>query len=185
MLNLPNILTITRILLIPVLIGLFFMETTWGAQAAWLALDFYVIAALTDYLDGFLARKYKKITPLGTFLDPISDKIFVSSMLILLVASGRLPGLWIIAVIIVFAREFLVSGLREFLGPHKVKLPVTMLAKWKTFLQMLSISVLIIGPYISYGLLAGQVLFGLAAFVTVVTGWGYLKTGLDYMKKMP
>ncbi len=183
MINLPTALTIIRILLLPVFIWLFFMERQWGMQTAWLLLQFYILAAVTDFLDGYLARKYNKVTPLGTFLDPISDKIFVATLLVAMVAFGRLEGLWIIPVIIIMAREFLVSGLREYLGPMNVQLPVSKLAKWKTALQMIALGVLIIGPYYPYGLLGGQILLCLAALITVITGWGYLKTGLKHMKK--
>ena len=185
MINLPTILTLARILLLPVFIWLFFMERQWGAQTAYLLLQLYVLAAVTDFLDGYIARKYNKVTPLGTFLDPISDKIFVATLLILMLASGRLEGLWIIPVIIILAREFMVSGLREYLGPLNVKLPVSKLAKWKTAVQMIALGVLIIGPYFPYGLLGGQILLSLAALITVITGWAYLKTGLDHMRKMP
>ena len=145
--NLANILTISRLILLPVLIILFFLEAQWGALAAWLALLVYIIAAITDFYDGYVARKLDQITPFGTFLDPISDKIFVSTMLILLVAFDRITGLWLFLPIAIFAREFLISGLREFLGPKDVKVPVTFLAKWKTATQMLSLGFLIIGPY--------------------------------------
>ena len=139
MLNLPNTLTLVRILLLPVFIWLFFMEPKWGQQTAWLLLQFYFLAAVTDFLDGYLARKYNKVTPLGTFLDPISDKIFVATLLIDLAYSV-------------------------------------------TSVQMIALGVLIIGPYYPYGLLGGQILLYLAALITLITGWGYLKTGLDHMK---
>ena len=185
MLNIPNTLTLSRMLMLPVFIWLFFMEGSWGAQAAWIAFGLYILAALTDFADGYLARKLKQITPLGIFLDPISDKIFVAVLLIALVAFGRLPDLWIIPVLIIMARELLVSGLREFLGPHNVKLPVTNLAKWKTAAQMIALGALIIGPYLPHALFGGQILLCFAAAITALTGWDYLKVTLDHMKKMP
>lgn len=183
MVNIPTILTIGRLLALPVLVALFFTEDAWPL-AIWLNLALYIIAALTDFLDGWWARKFNQITPLGTFLDPISDKIFVGAMLVLLVAFGRLDGLWVVLPIIIMSREFLVSGLREFLGPHNVQMPVTKLAKWKTASQMLAIAILIIAPALPYALIAGQSLLAIAAILTIITGWGYLKVGLDHIRKM-
>ena len=105
--------------------------------------------------------------------------------MILLTAFGRLEGLWLLPVLIIFFREFLISGLREFLGPHDVKMPVTQLAKWKTTFQMLSLGFLILGPAVPYVLSIGQWLLLLAALLTLITGWGYMKAGMDVIKKMP
>ncbi|MCD8497766.1 MAG: CDP-diacylglycerol--glycerol-3-phosphate 3-phosphatidyltransferase [Alphaproteobacteria bacterium] len=180
--NIPNALTVLRILLIVPMTALFFFETTAGGWVIWLNFGLYVIAAITDFLDGWLARKYKITSPFGTFLDPISDKILVGCLLVLLVAFGRLEGLWLIAVLAIMTREFLISGLREYLGPHNVKMPVTKLAKWKTATQMLALGLLIIGPVLPYTLLAGQILLCVAALITAITGWGYLKAGLAHMR---
>ena len=184
MLNVPNSLTILRLIMLPLIIACFFYEDVMGAQIIWVALGLYTLAAITDFLDGYLARKLNQITAFGTFLDPISDKIFVTSLLITLLAFDRLPGLWILVVLVILGREFLVSGLREYLGPHKITLPVTQLAKWKTAVQMIAVGALIIGPYLPYGLEAGQWGLAIAAALTLVTGWGYLKAGLDHMSKM-
>ncbi len=184
MLNLPNILTLSRIALLPALIGLFFMEATWGAIAAWICLGLYILCAFTDFLDGYFARKMNLITPFGTFLDPIADKIFVAALLVTFVGFERLSGIWIIPVLVIFTREFLVSGLREYLGPYNVQLPVTKLAKWKTTLQMIATGILIIAPYIPYGFETGRWMLAIAAIITVITGWGYLKAGLTHMKKI-
>ncbi len=182
--NVPNILTVARLILLPFIIALFFLEDKMGVHAMWSALFLYVIAAITDFLDGWVARKYNIISPFGTFMDPISDKIFVATLLIVFVAFGRLDGIWIIPVVAILGREFLVSGLREYLGPHNVKMPVSQLAKWKTAIQMLSLGFLIIGPYIPYGLDIGQSTLIIAAIITVVTGAQYLKVGLEHMRKM-
>lgn len=181
--NLANILTVARLFMLPVIIALFFAEEAWGGIAIWLCALVYVIAAATDFFDGYIARKYNQITEFGTFLDPISDKIFVSTLLILLVAFGKVEGLWIICVILIFAREFLVSGLREFLGPKGVQMPVTKLAKWKTMVQMLCLGFLIIAGYAPYALELGLVLLALATGLTLLTGISYMMVGLKYMKE--
>lgn len=183
--NIANILTIARILLLPFIVALFYAEANWGGLAAWLCLFIYVIAAITDFFDGYIARKLNQISAFGTFLDPISDKIFVSTLMILLVAFGRIEGVWIILVILIFAREFLVSGLREFLGPKNIKVPVTMLAKWKTTVQMLSLGFLILGPHAPYATELGLVLLCLATFLTLITGLTYMVVGIKHMKDAP
>ncbi len=177
--NLANILTLTRLALLPVIILLFYMP---GAWAAWACLGLYIIGAATDFLDGWVARKFDQITEFGKFMDPISDKIFVATMLIMLVAVDRISGIFVVAVIIILAREFLVAGLREYLGPKNIKLPVTNLAKWKTAIQMIVIGCLIVGPYDIYIEAAGQIGLGVAAFFTVITGWNYLQSGMAHIK---
>ncbi|MGB4107124.1 MAG: CDP-diacylglycerol--glycerol-3-phosphate 3-phosphatidyltransferase [Alphaproteobacteria bacterium] len=184
MMNLPNILTISRILILPVIIALFLMEGRLGATAMWWAFGLYAVACITDFLDGWIARKLNQTTAFGTFLDPISDKIFVGALFIVFAGVGRIYGIWMIPAIVIFAREFLVSGLREYLGQKSIALPVTKLAKWKTTSQMVATGILIIGPYVPYGLSVGHWALTLAALITVITGWGYMKAGLDHMRKM-
>ncbi len=145
--------------------------------AAWVSLGIYVVAAFTDWLDGYLARKMNNVTPFGVFLDPISDKIFVAAMFIMLAGFDRLPGVWLALPMIILMREFLVAGMREYLGPLGIKMPVTKLAKWKTASQMFAIAILIVGPYVPMGLLSGNLLMLVATVLTVITGWNYLKTG--------
>lgn len=181
--NLPNILTFFRIAILPVIIGLFFIPEAW---AAWAALALYIIAGVTDFLDGYLARSMKTVSAFGTFLDPISDKIFVASLLITLAGFDRLEGLWIIPAIIILIREFLVAGLREFLGPQNIQLPVSKLAKWKTTVQMIALGFLVVGDYgdiiLPNTLTYGHWGLAIAAILTVITGWGYLKAGLKHIQ---
>ncbi len=184
MFTIPNIMTMARIAIIPVMFICFLVENTGAESAIWLCFALYVIASITDFIDGWWARKYNQITAFGTFLDPISDKIFVGCLLIMLVGFGRLDGLAMIPALIIMVREFLVSGLREFLGPHDIQLPVTKLAKWKTATQMISLGFLIITPITPYTAEIGLSLLSIAAALTVITGWGYLRAGLDVMKKM-
>lgn len=194
--QLPNILTISRIVLLPVLIGLFYVE---GSTAAWTALWIYVFCAVTDFFDGYIARRYGTTSGFGTFLDPISDKIMVVALLMALAAFNRLDGIWLLPAIIILAREFLVSGLREYLGPKNVKVPVTKLAKWKTGFQMTALGFLVIGDYgdnvmetvfgmivpgednVVGALFTGHILLTLAAVITIMTGWNYLKAGYKHI----
>lgn len=181
--NLPNILTFFRIAILPVIIALFFSPDAW---AAWTALGLYTVACITDFLDGYLARVMKTESALGKFLDPISDKIFVATLLIVLAGFDRLEGLWIIPAIIILVREFLIAGLREFLGPQNIQLPVSKLAKWKTTVQMVALGFLVVGNHgdvvLPNTLTYGQWGLAIAASLTVITGWGYLTTGLKHIK---
>ena len=181
--NIPNILTFFRIAILPVVIGLFFIPESW---AAWTALWLYSIASITDLIDGYLARKWNVISPIGTFLDPIADKIFIAALLIVLAGFDRLEGYWLIPAIVILVREILISGLREFLGPKNIQLPVSKLAKWKTTVQMFALGFLVVGDYgnhiLPHTLIYGQVLLTIAAILTVMTGWRYLIEGLKHIK---
>jgi cardiolipin synthase (CMP-forming) len=181
MMNLANILTLSRLALLPFIAILFFFPYEW---AAWLCLLLYGLAALTDFLDGYVARKYNQVTSLGTFLDPVIDKIFIAVLFLLLAGTGRIYGAWIFLPVLILSREFLVSGLREFLGPQNIQLPVSNLAKWKTALQMISIALLIIGPVVLYMLELGRILLAVATVLTVYTGYEYLRTALPHIRKM-
>ncbi len=176
MLTIPNILTLSRIALLPLLIWLLY------SGLYWVALYLYILCALTDFFDGYLARKLNAVSEFGTFLDPISDKVFVALLLIALVDIGPLSGFWIIPVLIIMTREFLVSGLREFLGPKDVQVPVTNLAKWKTTAQMLSLAFLIVAPVMPFALGLGLLLISIAAAITAWTGWLYLRAGWPHLQ---
>lgn len=178
--NLANILTIGRLFLLPPMIVLFFIPANW---AAWACLGIYVAGAVTDWLDGWIARRYGQTSEFGRFLDPVADKIFVVTVLLMLIAVDRVTGLWVVAVIVILTREFLVAGVREFLGPKNIALPVTGLAKWKTALQMTSTGLLIMEPLGFWMKTAGEVSLAAAAVLTVVTGWAYLKEGLAHIGK--
>lgn len=178
-LNLPTLLTLSRIVVLPLLIGLLYLPFAW---AGWIGLTLYCLCAATDFLDGWIARKYNQITALGTFLDPISDKIFVAALLVALVGTGHLGGIWIVPVIVILTREFVVSGLREYLGPKNVQIPVSKLAKWKTAVQMIAVGFLIAGSISGFILVIGQIGLTAAAVLTVMTGWDYLKGALPHLK---
>lgn len=178
--NIPNILTIGRMLMLVPMMALFFLPFEW---AAWTVLGLYVIGAVTDWLDGWVARKYQQTSEFGRFLDPISDKIFVITILLMLVAVDRISGILVMGVAIIIVREFIVSGLREFLGPKNVVMPVTKLAKWKTTIQMIATGILIVGPFIGPAKLLGDLGLAAAAVITAYTGWLYIKSALPYLKE--
>ncbi|MCB1579304.1 MAG: CDP-diacylglycerol--glycerol-3-phosphate 3-phosphatidyltransferase [Rhodospirillales bacterium] len=180
--TIPNILTIGRMALLPVMVALFFLPFAW---AAWTCLGLYIIGAVTDFLDGWIARRFNLQSEFGAMIDPISDKVFVVTIMLMLVAVGRIDGLMVLSVVIIIVREFTVSGMREYLGPKGVKLPVTRLAKWKTTLQMAALGFLIVGPYVFLATLIGNITLAGAAVLTLITGWGYVKTGMDFIRKMP
>ena len=180
--NLPNLLTYGRILAVPVVAALLM----WGGDTArWIALGIYVVAAITDFLDGYLARKWQQQSALGRMLDPIADKVLVSVVLLVLAADGILFGGHMWAAIIILAREVLVSGLREFLGELRVSVPVTKIAKWKTTAQLLAIGFLIAGPtgdkVIPHTTQIGIVFLWVAAALTLYTGYDYFRAGLRHV----
>ena len=184
-LTLPNILTLSRVAVIPVLVALFFLET---ANGQWIACGIFIFSAITDFFDGFLARSLGQTSAFGTFLDPVADKLLVASTLLMTVAFGQIAGVAVIPAIIILCREILVSGLREYLSSFAVSLPVSNLAKWKTTLQMAAICILIVGdaahpliPDLIPVRLIGEVGLWAAAIVTIITGSEYLRTGLRHM----
>lgn len=178
--NFATKLTLARLALLPVLVLLFFIPAAW---AAWTVLGLYVVGAVTDWLDGWVARRFNQVSDLGRFLDPIADKIFVATVLLMLIATDRIEGIWVLAVVIILIREFAVAGLREFLGPKGVTVPVSALAKGKTAVQMIATGILIVAPYIN-PLVSLLGLLGLvaAAALTAKTGWDYLKAALVHFK---
>ena len=146
--NVPNLLTYGRILAVPFVTGCLFMHIVHdgGLWLRWLALALYTVAALTDYLDGYLARAWSQQSAIGRMLDPIADKLLVAAVLLMLAADETIKGFSLWAGTIILLREILVSGLREFLAELRVSLPVTWLAKWKTTVQLVALGFLIAGP---------------------------------------
>jgi cardiolipin synthase len=177
--TLANLLTLSRIGAIPILIALLYLD---GTSWAWVACAVFALICLTDWLDGYVARRWGEHTDFGRFLDPIADKLLVASVLLVLVAQERIRGVMVIAALIILCREILVSGLREFLAGLKVGLPVSRLAKWKTALQMVALGILIVGDAGPAPIrVTGDVGLALAAFLTLLTGWDYLRAGLRHM----
>ena len=183
--KIPNILTIGRIILVPFFVLAFYLPGFYGDLTAF---AIFVIASFTDFIDGMLARMLGEESKLGELLDPIADKIIVATALILLVMDGTIRHYEVVAAIIILTREILISGLREFLARGQIKLPVTNLAKLKTFLQMLAIALLLTGEtgnkilnFQDYNAQTiGIILLWLSAFLTLYTGYEYLRKGIDH-----
>jgi cardiolipin synthase len=180
--SLPNLLTLSRILAIPIVVASFYVP---GNSARWFACALFSAAAVTDWLDGHMARRWAQQSELGRFLDPIADKLLVAATLFMLVAKGRLSAEWtLLPALVILCREILVSGLREYLAELRVGLPVSRLAKWKTAIQMVAIGVLIVGkagPAFLPVVAIGESLLWAAALLTLVTGYDYLRAGLAHM----
>ena len=184
--KIPNILTIGRIIIVPFFVISFFLPGFYGEIIPFLL---FILASFTDFLDGLLARLYKEESKLGELLDPIADKIIVSAALILLVMNGTIQNYEVIAAIIILTREILISGLREFLADVQVKIPVSNLAKGKTFIQMFSIASLLTGEtgnkiinFEDYNAqTVGIILLWLSAFLTLYTGYDYVRKGIEHI----
>src|SRR6187549_2099448 len=179
MLSIPNLLTLSRILAVPILVFLLWRPTPVDYAITFVL---YCMVGITDYFDGYVARAQGQISKLGQFLDPIADKIMVGAVLIMLISSRKanpipeIAGLHIIAALIILLREIIVSGLREFLAPSNVSVPVSALAKWKTTLQLVSLGALILAgafPAEDWMHMVGLASLWAAAALTLVTGYDY------------
>lgn len=169
--NLPNYLTILRIAVVPIIIATFYYEDSREAKI--LGASLFAGACVTDFLDGYFARKWNIISKFGKAFDPIADKLLVSCVILMLTKFGLAE---IVPCLLILAREIFVSGLREFLAHIKVGVPVSGLAKIKTFTQMVALTLLILGSKGS-GFQAvdclGRYALWIAASLTIVTGFSY------------
>src|SRR5580692_1027856 len=188
-LALPNILTYARIAAIPVVVACMFWQAILhgGLWLRWLALAVFIAAAISDFLDGYLARAWSQQSSLGRMLDPIADKLLVASCLLMLAAESTIHGWALLAAVVILCREILVSGLREYLAELRVSVPVTRLAKWKTALQLVAVGFLICGdagdaivPVVTH---IGITLLWLSALLTLYTGWDYLQAGVHHLTR--
>ena len=181
MYNLPNILTISRIAVIPLIfMSIYFTSYVWAMLAGIL----FVAASITDYLDGYLARAWTETSAFGRLLDPIADKLLVATALVVILAKPDMYSLniTIIPVFVILCREILVSGLREFLREVNVGLPVTKLAKWKTAFQMTALAMMLSKDLWIGWSYTGEFLLWVAAILTFITGYQYYQRSLEYVK---
>ena len=201
MFALPNALTVLRIVLVPLFVIAFAIP---GDAARLMAFGIFVIAGVSDWLDGFAARKLKAGSDFGRMLDPIADKVLVAVALMMLVAegtfftevksNGMLSLLKLVPAIIILSREILVSGLREFLAGTRVSMPVTAIAKFKTAVQMVAIGAMLLTP-LAHRIVPGMpgatyeviafILLWVAAALTVYTGVIYFRNGMAHIDTNP
>ncbi len=178
-------LSVSRIAVIPLIVALASLHIPICDT---LACALFAAAAITDYFDGKLARNWGQTSELGRMLDPIADKLLVAACLMVLVAANSMSAAGLFPAIVIMLREILISGLREYLASARVGLPVTLLAKWKTGFQMGAIGLLLLGPAgaatigLSWfpNLIIGEGLLWMAATLTLVTGWNYLRVGIHH-----
>jgi CDP-diacylglycerol--glycerol-3-phosphate 3-phosphatidyltransferase len=181
LMSLPNLVTLARIAAAPVIVALLYAP---GVVARIAALVLFIVASLSDYVDGWLARRAHAGSRFGAMLDPIADKILVAAVFVMLVADSTIAGLHVVAVLLILTREILVSGLREFLAGRNVTVPVTLFAKWKTTLQLTAAGFLIgaglgVGAWVD---VTGLVLLWLSAAITVSTGLDYLRASAGHFR---
>lgn len=176
--QIPNFLTYSRIFVIPLFVAVFYWQSKLGY---WITTGLFLYASITDFLDGYFARAWQATSRIGRMLDPIADKLLVATALVMLVKYNNAPVLPAIAIV---CREVLVSGLREFLAELRISMPVTRLAKFKTAAQLIAISLLLLAPAFPVWLqILGEALLWIAAALTIVTGYAYLKTGMHHAAK--
>jgi cardiolipin synthase len=175
---LPNLLTLSRIFSIPFIVGCFYVEGFWPHVSAAVL---FVVACLTDFFDGYFARQWKQVSPFGRFMDPVADKLLISTTLLMLSGAGIICDVHLLAAAIILAREIIVSGLREFMSQMRMIVPVTKYAKWKTGMQMAAVSCLLCSamfPDIAPLRNTGLILLWCAVVMTIFTGVRYLRFGI-------
>jgi cardiolipin synthase len=186
-LALPNLLTYGRIAAVPAVVACMYWQDILqgGVWLRWVALTLFIAAGITDILDGYFARSWGQQSNFGRMLDPIADKLLVSSCLLMLAADGTIRGWSLWAAIVILCREILVSGLREYLAELRVSVPVSWLAKLKTTLQLVAIGFLLAGdagdalvPVVTP---IGLTLLWLSALLTLYTGYDYFKAGIRHL----
>lgn len=177
--NLPNKLTIFRVILIPFFV-FFLLTDVLGANGDYLALVIFIVASLTDMLDGKIARKYNLVTNFGKFMDPLADKLLVCSAMICLVDLKLLPA-WI--VIIIIAREFIISGFRLIAAEHQIVIAASMWGKFKTTFQMAMIILLILNMNADVYVAGVGIIHLLALIATYVALVLTIVSLLDYLYK--
>jgi cardiolipin synthase len=190
-LSLPNLLTYARVVAVPALVLCFYLESN---ASRWFSFAVFILASISDFFDGYLARAWGQQSAIGRLLDPIADKLLVATALMLLVWSGTIGSWSLLAAIVILVREISVSGLREFLaGLKNVSVPVSTLAKYKTTMQMVAIGFLLIGPagdrLLRYYLTAdlgiftyvGLLLLWVSALITLYTGYDYFRASMRHL----
>jgi len=184
--NIPNLVTLLRVLLIPLIVGVFYLPETWlsfeGKNIA--ATGIFIFAAITDWLDGYLARKLNQMSAFGAFFDPVADKLVVIGALVILLYLNRVD---MVVALIIIGREFAISALREWMATmgQRKSVAVAFIGKLKTVLQMVAIPLLLFSDDL-FGIIdcraLGTVMISIAALLTVVSMLYYLRKALPLLK---
>ncbi|MFD1259708.1 CDP-diacylglycerol--glycerol-3-phosphate 3-phosphatidyltransferase [Entomomonas asaccharolytica] len=186
--NIPNLLTVVRVVLIPIFVLIYLLPFNWVYLVASII---FAIACITDWFDGYLARQWNQTTPFGAFLDPVADKLIVAVALVLLVGShsrviqGTMVNLCLtLSAIIIVGREIVVSALREWMAElgARTNVAVSKLGKWKTAAQMLALIILLANPpKLTTWVITGYILLGIAAILTIWSMIHYLMAAWPYL----
>ncbi len=176
--SLPNLITYLRIVLIPVICLLLVTGDMWLRV---IALGLYIIAAVSDWLDGYLARRSGLTSRLGQMLDPIADKLLVGALLVLFAWDGSFSALDLIPALAILLREIFVSGLREFVGGSAIVIKVSQLAKWKTTVQMVALGFVFAQSLIAGSGMVSDLLLWLAGILSLITGAQYLMAAWPHL----
>ena len=190
--SIPNLLCYYRVAYLPFMILLFHLDHVWRdngiAWPAWANVALYILAGLSDFLDGKIARWLKQETLLGKFLDSSTDKLVVAVSLVCLVAYGQLTGFWMVCAIVIISREILIAGVREFMALYNVVVKISWIGKWKLTVQMLFIGFLMAGDYgdalIPNTVFIGKAGFLLATALTLWSAWDYLAEGWKTIQRL-
>ena len=180
--SLPNLMTVMRLVVAPVVAILIWTDDVTGGYAPALAL--FILASISDFLDGWMARRLGIVSKFGAMLDPIADKVLIGVCLLALAQVTGDGWLFFLPALVIMSREFFVSGLREFMAGRSVSIPVSTLAKWKTTLQLVAIGLLIAAPVfpsLAFINTAGLLVLWVAALITAQTGMAYFRGTLDHV----
>ena len=176
--NLPNKLTVLRVILVPFFVA-FLLLSKSSESLKWIALVLFIAASLTDLLDGKIARKYNLVTTLGKFMDPLADKVLTISGMICLIELGRIPS-WIVVIIV--AREFIISGFRLIATEHGIVIAANYWGKWKTTFQMIMIILMIVNlPALA---MVTQIVMWIALALTIISLITYIQQNMDVVRTM-
>ena len=178
--TIPNLLTISRMAILPFFMLAFFLRSNFGDISA---LCIFLFCCITDYLDGYLARTYKQTTNLGQILDPLADKVFISITILFIVGFSKISTISIIPAAIILCREIIISGVRDAAISNKKNFTTSKLSKWKTATQMMSISLILISDTCSHQFrgivsVSGEILFWISSIVSIISGISYCKIHL-------
>ena len=176
--NLPNKLTVLRVVLVPFFVAALLISKTTESMK-WAALVLFIVASLTDLLDGKIARKYNLVTTFGKFMDPLADKVLTISGMICLIELGRIPS-WIVVIIV--AREFIISGFRLIATEHGIVIAANYWGKWKTTFQMIMIILMIMNiPRLS---LVTDIVMWIALLLTIISLATYIMQNMEVVRTM-